>query len=120
RAAAAAARAAAGDDPSLTLGWDEWGILQDQAFAWLSADLAEIRRWAESAHPNTRRLAADTLTNGQKEDAFASVRDPARRAGMPAPDRERWERFWAEVEAVRARAGPPTAPPPREAVGATR
>ena len=114
-AACAAVRLAAGDDPSAAVGWDEWGVAQDQAFAWLTAQLAEFRRLAVSADPAERGVAAGNAAHWQKDEDMAPVREPARRAWMPAPDRARWEKFWAEVEAVRASALPPVAPPPREA-----
>ena len=63
-----------------------------------------------------RQRAADTLAHWVKDADLASVREPARRAWMPAPDRDRWEKFWAEVEAVRLSALPPVAPPPRAVV----
>ena len=114
-AACTAVRLAAGDDPSAVVGWDEGFAALDGALGWLSADLAEYRRLARSTDVADRERAAHHLSHWRRDPDLALIREPARRAWMPAPDRERWEKFWAEVEAVRASALPPVAPPPREA-----
>jgi hypothetical protein len=38
-------------------------------------------------------------------DDFAAVRDPARLAAMPQPDRQSWQAFWADVDALLAASG---------------
>ncbi|MBX9622852.1 MAG: hypothetical protein K2X82_03470, partial [Gemmataceae bacterium] len=114
-AARAALRLAAGDDPSAVIGWDEWGQLHDRAYTWLAADLADLRRRAGLSIPTAKQFAATALAKWLADPDLALVRNPARRATMPAPDREQWEKFWAEVEAVRALAAPPPAEPPRPA-----
>ena len=114
-ATCAALLAASANDPASPIGWDEWGILQDLAFSWLTAELSRARRLAAATDPATRQRAARILGRWRAEAALASVRDHSQRAWMPADDRERWAKFWAEVDATLATTRPAVAPPPREA-----
>jgi Flp pilus assembly protein TadD len=100
-AACAAARTAAGDDPSAVFGWDEWYALLDRAHGWLAAELAGLRKWVASEAPADGKRAALVLAHWLKDPDLAAVRDPDRLAAMPAAERERWAAFWKEVEEVR-------------------
>jgi tetratricopeptide (TPR) repeat protein len=108
-AARAAVRAGGGDDPSVAAGSADGRALLDRAYGWLVADLAVHRARAGSELPADRQRGAADLGNWLKDPALAAVRDPARRAGLPKEERERWEAFWKEVEAVRT-GRPPLAP----------
>ena len=65
----------------------EWAYLSEMAHRWLRAELA--------ATPSANVL------QGWKADAdLTAVRDAAWMAAMPVPDRERWARFWADVDTL--------------------
>jgi hypothetical protein len=104
-AACYAALAAAGRDAELTtFGPEEWGHLTDTAHGWLRADL--VARTTQAKDPVNAEAVRKALAHWRQDSDLAAVRDPAWLAAMPAPDRAKWEAFWADVDALLA-AGPP-------------
>jgi eukaryotic-like serine/threonine-protein kinase len=95
-AACAAARAAAGDDPSArTVDATEWARLTGLAHDWLRTDLADLKGRTENPAAVRR-----TLTHWRRDPDLVAIRDPNRLRTMTAADRKRWEQFWADVDAV--------------------
>jgi tetratricopeptide (TPR) repeat protein len=97
-AAAAAARAAADPGPGEAgLGEAERAGLRRQALDWLRADLALRARQRPRSKSSAVAVKA-WLTDA----ALAGVRDEAALEKLPAAERERWRRFWAEVDRLLA------------------
>ena len=97
-AACAAARAGAGEGPDgARLGGPERADLRRQALAWLRADLALRATLFQGG-----KSVAWALTIWQTDTALGGVREPAALANLPAEERARWQRLWADVTALRA------------------
>jgi serine/threonine-protein kinase len=110
-AACAAALAAAGEGADAgTLGEQERGRWRKQALAWLRADLAARARLGEAA-PQAREALRRALTRWRQEPALAGVRDKEALARLPAAEAAAWMAFWAEVDALLARARLPAEAP---------
>jgi serine/threonine protein kinase/Flp pilus assembly protein TadD len=77
-----------------------------QALDWLRADLAANAKLLEGHRPQDRRLVGQRLRHWQGDPDLAGLRDPAALAALPAGERESCQQFWAEVQALLARAGP--------------
>jgi serine/threonine-protein kinase len=78
---------------------DERAGLRQLALDWLRADLAAwtktLARSARSAEPV--RLA---LTSWQRDTDLAGVRDDDQLAKLPHAERQTWQQFWADVDAL--------------------
>jgi hypothetical protein len=74
------------------------------ALGWLRADLAGRAERLENSGPQGRKEVQAVLGYWQGDLALAGVRDAAAVARLPAEERAAWQRFWAEVEALRAKA----------------
>jgi eukaryotic-like serine/threonine-protein kinase len=109
-----AALAGCGRGTDAPTGDAERARLRRWALDWLTADLAGwAKHFAEHPAknaPEVRRRVGEWLTDGD----LAPVRDPKPLATLPAAERAEWEKLWADVRALLARATPETAPPPRE------
>jgi tetratricopeptide (TPR) repeat protein len=104
-AAAAAARLGCGrskDAEKLPEG--ECAHWRRQALAWLRADLDLRRRELEGANPADRIAARQKLRFWQWDPNLWGLRDPAAVDQLPAAERQSWKQFWAEVQAILARA----------------
>jgi tetratricopeptide (TPR) repeat protein len=97
KAAAAAVRFAAGDDPGKKPDAAEQASLRAKAAAWLAADLAAVRRVASSPDADHRRQAAARLRRTRDDADFVAVRDPKRLATLPPEEHKRWDAFWGAV-----------------------
>jgi tetratricopeptide (TPR) repeat protein len=106
KAAYAAVLAAAGKDAELTtFGADEWWYWTDLARQWLRTDLG---LWAvHGKDPKNLSRARNTLAWWKSTRDLAAVRDPAWLAAMPPADRQAWQTFWSDVDAVLAGLKPP-------------
>jgi len=96
-AARAAVQFAAGKDEHVTLDMDEWYYLQGKARAWLSEDLADLRKLAASSKSADREKAAARLADLMIDADLAPVRDSAGQKAMPDDERQAWQALWAEV-----------------------
>jgi Flp pilus assembly protein TadD len=85
---------------------DEAGraALRRQALQWLRAELARRARQLEGATPQERPRLAGDLRHWQFDAALAGARDADRLAALPAAERAGWEKLWADVAAVVAKA----------------
>jgi Flp pilus assembly protein TadD len=104
-AACYAALAAAGKDADRpTPGAGERQRLRDLAREWLRADLA---LWADRAKdPKNRPLVRQTLIRWTQDPNLITVRDPAALAALPPAERQAWQAFWADVDALLAAVTP--------------
>jgi hypothetical protein len=103
-------RFAAGDDAAVKPAAEEAARARQHAHRWLAAELAALRTLAASGRPADRTKAADALAHWQQDADLAPVRDPQRRAALPADERQAWEQLWADVAALRRECGPKTPP----------
>jgi hypothetical protein len=104
-AACAAALAAAGqgtDDPKA----DDAarGRFRGQALNWLKAEQAAWAKVLDAGDPQARPIVAETLQHWQADRDLAGVRDAGALAKLPEVEREAWQAFWKDVEALLARA----------------
>jgi serine/threonine-protein kinase len=88
--------------------------LRRQALDWLTADLAGVREYLD-ADPTRNAQVRGWLDGWRADDDLAPVRDPKPLAALPADERTRWEKLWADVGALLVRVAPETAPLPRPA-----
>jgi predicted ribosomally synthesized peptide with SipW-like signal peptide len=108
--AACCAALAAGRGPEMTaIGVEEWGHLTHLAHHWLGAELAA--RTAQAKDPRAWPVVRASMNFWKRDPELAAVRDPIWLAAMPADEREKWEEFWADVDALRKQlASPPPKP----------
>jgi hypothetical protein len=69
---------------------------------------AALTAWAERVEKGTaqmRAVAAKILRHWQADPDFTGVRGPAALAQLPEAERATWQRLWAEVQALRDKAG---------------
>jgi serine/threonine-protein kinase len=123
-AACSAVLAAAGEgNDAASLGLEEKTKLRRQALTWLRADLAHLVHRLPSqptgaapgigavqsqvVQPSRAAAVAatlqvlETLTRWQDDKELAAVRKTQDVARLPAEDRQLWQKFWADVEALR-------------------
>jgi serine/threonine-protein kinase len=104
-AARAAARAGCGqghDAPQL--GEKERAGWRKQALDWLRADLALRGKQLKSGPPGAVGAARKALEHWERDSDLAGLRDKGGLAKLPAAERAEWEKFWAEVAALRQKA----------------
>jgi hypothetical protein len=98
RTASLAASGNAADARELAV--EEWAWLQERAHGWLRADLAVYTRLAQKRDQATRQAIRKFLLHWQSDPDLLAVRDREWLAAMPAEERARWERLWADVAAL--------------------
>jgi serine/threonine-protein kinase len=76
-----------------------------QARDWLRADLAMWAKALDGGSRTARSLVRNLLTQWQADPDLAGLRDPAALAGLPEAECTDWQRLWADVQAVLAKAG---------------
>jgi serine/threonine protein kinase/Flp pilus assembly protein TadD len=97
-AACVAARAA--DSPAgdgARLGEPDRVALRRQALDWLRADLT-----LRAGRRPGSQSAGEALKTWQTDDALSGVRDEAALEKLPADERERWRRLWADLDVALA------------------
>jgi serine/threonine-protein kinase len=105
-AACAAALAAArqGNDTA-QLKEQERAGWRKQAVTWLRADLARWAKQLEGGQPADRRAVAATMRNWQQDTKLANLRDRDAVAQLPAEEQKACYQLWADVAALRKKAG---------------
>jgi hypothetical protein len=104
-AACSAAPTGCGLDKEATkLDDDQRAHRRRQALAWLRTALTAWSKFLERGKRQARATVERTLQHWQAEPDLAGVREKAGLAKLPAVEREAWEKFWADVEALRKRA----------------
>ncbi len=81
--------------------------LRKQALAWLRADLAAWARPVKAGAALARTAALQALTLWAQDPSLAAVRDDEGLMQLPPDERADWQRFWADVAALRRRAETP-------------
>jgi tetratricopeptide (TPR) repeat protein/serine/threonine protein kinase len=107
-AACAAVRAGCGSgDDADPLDDKERARWRAQALDWLQADNARLASLlTTNPTPATRTAVRSDLVRRQREAHLAGVREAAALAALPAAEREAWQEFWAEIEALLRAARP--------------
>jgi hypothetical protein len=110
-AARLAARAGCGQGQDAT-GLDEESRagFRHQALGWLRAELEAQRRLLEREPAKNRAFIAGGLGFWLLDPHFAGVRGPEALGRLPEPERQGWQKLWADVADTLARAEG-TAPP---------
>jgi tetratricopeptide (TPR) repeat protein len=112
-AACAAALAGCGQgkdaDPS---DGNERARLRRQALEWLRADLAAYRQLLAKEPDKASPLVRERMQRWQQDKDFAGVRSPAALTRLTEAERQQWQKLWADVAELLARAGNNT--PPRK------
>jgi hypothetical protein len=80
-----------------------------QALDWLGAELEAQHRLLEKEPEKTRSIYYE-LQHWLEDPAFAGVREPEALARLPEPERTAWQKLWADVADMLARAQGTTAP----------
>jgi eukaryotic-like serine/threonine-protein kinase len=75
-----------------------------QAVAWLRADLEAYGRRLQGKKPQDRALVCERLRGWLGRPEPAGLRVSAAMAGLPADERDAFERLWADVRAMHNRA----------------
>jgi hypothetical protein len=101
--AACAAVLVASDQDSDAPNADERAGLRTRALHWLRAELAEIKQQLEKMPVKSSPELRKQLVHWLHDDDLAGVRKPEALKGMPAPERQEWQSFWTDVEALRKR-----------------
>jgi serine/threonine-protein kinase len=99
-AARHAALAASGQGADAPEDDKERSRLRGQALGWLRADLALWQKQADSAKAAEREAVRQALRHWQQDADLTVVRDKQALAALPADERARWEKLWAEVMAL--------------------
>jgi hypothetical protein len=73
---------------------------RQQALDGLRALLAQMANAADSGKPQDRTQAAANLRILLRTPSLADVRDEAALARLPEAEREAWQRFWKDVQAL--------------------
>ena len=103
-AACAAARAVVGKGAD-KLDDKERVHLAQAALEWLKADLSLRQKQAGSSKANDRAAGQQAMQRRQRDVNLASLRDKEALGKLPEEERQGWQKFWAEVDAlVRANA----------------
>jgi tetratricopeptide (TPR) repeat protein len=110
-AAQSAALASCGQGDGAGLDAAERARLRRQALDWLRADLDLWTRELKTASPRTGQTVAARMQQWLSEPSLAGLREAAALAELPAEERSLWQAFWAEVAALRMRAGEARKPP---------
>ena len=79
--------------------------LRRQALRWLRADLAAYTQLAGRDDPKLRQTIRQRLGHWQKDADLAPVRDAEALNKLPDHERDAWRRLWADVDALRRKAG---------------
>jgi hypothetical protein len=79
--------------------------LRGEALAWLTAELAQRTRQLHGGKASDRAEVQEKMRDWQQDEDLAGVRDAAALARLPAAERRDWQKVWADVAALLARAG---------------
>jgi serine/threonine-protein kinase len=71
--------------------------LRLQALGWLQSDFERLSLEANSDDPRVRLRVRGTLGRWMSDPDLAGLRDPEAIARLPEPERDAWQRLWAEV-----------------------
>jgi hypothetical protein len=110
QAACAAARAGCGDgEDAANLSDKARARRRERALLWLQDDLGRYGKILKGGRPDARAVVWARLWDCRTNPDLAGLREEAALAKLPEAERQRCRRLWAEVDALRARTGGPTA-----------
>jgi hypothetical protein len=78
-----------------------------QALEWLRQDFASWGKALEGGKPQVRAQVRSRMQHWRNDGDFAGVRGKDALARIPDQERKKWERFWADVDALIRRASEP-------------
>jgi serine/threonine-protein kinase len=108
-AACAAALAGSGQGADgAKLDTQERARLRQQALHWLRAELKAWARLLEKGPAQTRAGVVQQLKHWLADPGFAGVRGEEALSRLPAAERQAWEKLWADVREMLAKAGGPS------------
>jgi tetratricopeptide (TPR) repeat protein len=79
--------------------------LRRQALQWLRADLAQYAKLVQDGKPAVKEVVRQRLAHWQGDAGLASVRGKEALVELPEGEVGDWRKLWAEVDALRKRAG---------------
>jgi hypothetical protein len=79
--------------------------LRRQALRWLQADLARYAKFVQAGKPALKQAVRQRLAHWQGDADLVSVRAKDALAELPGAEADAWRKLWAEVDALRKRAG---------------
>jgi eukaryotic-like serine/threonine-protein kinase len=79
--------------------------LREQARSWLRADLAAWGKMLDGGDAKVRPVIVKTLAHWKEDRDLAGIREEAPLAKLPEAEREAFRALWADVEALRKKAG---------------
>jgi tetratricopeptide (TPR) repeat protein len=85
--------------------------LRQQALTWLRADLAAWRKQWEADQARFRPFLRQVMPYCLADIAFAGVHDPKALAKLPEAERQDWQKLWADVKELFAKAGEKSSKP---------
>jgi hypothetical protein len=88
-----------------------------QALTWLEADLRTWRRLLENEPAKAAPAVAKTMRHWLADADFAGVRGTESLAKIPEGERQAWDKLWAGVADLLARAKEPPPPEVKEKPG---
>ena len=97
-AACAAALAASGQGNDAPAEASARSKLRQQALSWLRADLAACTKLVDEGKIADRKTVAELMRQWQREPEFSSVQHPWSLLRLPAEERRRWQKLWADVD----------------------
>jgi hypothetical protein len=89
---------------AVTLGQPERARMRKLAHNWLRADMQHWTKMLEGGKPVDRAKVLFLMQHCQRDTDLAGVRDRKALATLPEAERRLWERLWADVAALLARA----------------
>ena len=75
--------------------------------AWLRTDLKARGQQLENDGDKARPVVREQMQHWQRDTDFDGVRGPEALARLPEAERQQWQKFWADVAALRQRAAEP-------------
>jgi tetratricopeptide (TPR) repeat protein len=104
-AACAAALAGCGQGKDAgNLAIEEYNFLRQEALTWLRADLAAWRLLLDKDPDKTRPMIVQQMQHWQSDPDFKGVRGPDALAKLPEAERKDWQKLWADVADMLAKA----------------
>jgi serine/threonine-protein kinase len=79
--------------------------LRRQALDWLRAERAAWEGAVKSGPPQARQAARQALRHWQEDADLAGLRGASALEKLPGPEREAWQKLWADVRALSDRVG---------------
>jgi tetratricopeptide (TPR) repeat protein len=103
-AARSAALALAGKGKDAPRPDKEQARFRQQALGWLRANLTWWTRELDGANPQAKAASVQAMQHWQSDPDLAAVRDRGALEKLPEDERQSWQKLWADVASLHARA----------------